>query len=165
MNTFVAICGAALSALYIQMISVVAVLFIYHVLVTPVEIYDPIGCLGMILLAWFSGVAVGLVFLAAKPWVPTFMSILSTIYQRANMIASGKMFVANTLPPYMLAIFDWNPLFHAIDQSRGFAFVNYSPHNSSISYPIYFSLIFVMIGLMAEFYTRRHASVSWGARN
>ena len=52
------------------------------------------------------------------------------------MIASGKMSVANTLPSFMLAMFDWNLLFHAIDPARGFAFINYNPHNGSIVYPI-----------------------------
>jgi ABC-type polysaccharide/polyol phosphate export permease len=80
------------------------------------------------------------------------------------MIASGKMFVANTLPGYMLAMFDWNPLFHCIDQSRGFAFINYFPRNSSVIYPLYFGLGFLMIGLMLEFFTRKNLSASWGAR-
>jgi hypothetical protein len=31
---------------------------------------------------------------------------------------------ANTMPYFMLAMFDWNPLFHLIDQARGFTFIN-----------------------------------------
>ncbi|MGR3502328.1 ABC transporter permease [Pseudaestuariivita sp.] len=164
MNTMVAILSAALSSLYIQLLSMFLVLFIYHVVFTPFEIQDPIGCLAMVLMAWFTGCALGLVLLAAKPWAPTVVSIISTVYQRANMIASGKMFVANTLPPFMLAMFDWNPLFHAIDQSRGFAFINYNPRNSSIDYPMMVGIIALMIGLMAEFYTRKKVSASWSAR-
>ena len=78
----------------------------------------------MLMLAWFIGAALDLVLLAIKPWFPTAVGIFSTIYQPANMIASGKMFVANTLPGFMLAMFDWNPLFHTIDQARGYAFLN-----------------------------------------
>jgi ABC-type polysaccharide/polyol phosphate export permease len=85
-------------------------------------------------------------------------------YQRVNMIASGKMFVANMLPPTMLAMFDWNPLFHVIDQCRGFVFANYFPHNSSIDYPVIVGLVLVMLGFMGEFYTRQYASSSWEAR-
>ena len=50
-----------------------------------------------------------------------------------------------------------------IDQARGFAFINYTPHHSSIAYPIYVSLACLMIGLMAEFVTRRAVSLSWSA--
>ena len=167
MNTAIAILSAMLSTLYIQILSLVFILFVYDVAFNPEvmqEIHDPIGCMAMILLSWFSGGAIGLVFLAAKPWFPTPVSIISTVYQRANMIASGKMFVANTLPPAMLAMFDWNPLFHAIDQSRGYAFIDYNPRNSSWEYALYFSLVFLMIGLMGEFFTRKHVSASWFAR-
>ncbi|WP_417720573.1 ABC transporter permease [Salipiger sp.] len=167
MNTAIAIASAMLSTLYIQVISLIFILFIYDVAFNPFvmqEIHDPIGCIAMILLSWFSGAAIGMVFLAAKPWFPTPVGIASTIYQRANMIASGKMFVANTLPTYMIAMFDWNPLFHTIDQSRGYAFVDYNPRNSNWEYALYLSLVLIMVGLMAEFYTRKHASASWSAR-
>ena len=139
-------------------------LFGYYIAISPFEIKEPINCLGMVVLAWMSGIAVGLVFMAAKPWAPGPIGLLSMVYQRANMVASGKMFVANSLPPFMLSMFDWNPLFHIIDQTRGFAFVNYTPHNSSFYYPIYMTLAFLLIGLMIEFVTRKYASASWGAR-
>lgn len=164
MTTAVAIVSAALGALYNQTLGMVVILYIYHVAWSPIEIHDWVGAFNMFLLAWISGVGIGLVFLAVKPWFPTVATLGSTIYARANMIASGKMFVANVLPPTMLAMFDWNPLFHAIDQARGFIFVNYFPHNTSISYPIYVTLALIMVGLMGEFYTRKHASLSWSAR-
>jgi ABC-type polysaccharide/polyol phosphate export permease len=164
MNTSIAIAAAALSQLYIQMLSLFVIMFAYHVLVTPFDVQNIPGVMGMIMLAWFTGLAIGLVFLAIKPWSPGISSLLATIYQRANMIASGKMFVANTLTPTMLNMFDWNPLFHCIDQSRGFAFVNYAPRNSSIEYPLYVGLILLVVGMMGEFYTRKHASASWSAR-
>jgi ABC-type polysaccharide/polyol phosphate export permease len=92
------------------------------------------------------------------------VGILSMIFQRANMIASGKMFVANAAPTNIRNMFDWNPLFHTIDQARGFMFLNYAPRYTSIEYPIKVSLICILIGLMAEFYTRKYASASWQKR-
>jgi ABC-type polysaccharide/polyol phosphate export permease len=164
MNTVVSIIAAALGSLYLQLLSTGTVLYLYHVIFTPVTIQYPIASLGMVFLAWGSGVGIGMLFLAAKPWAPGVVGIISVVYQRANMIASGKMFVANAMPTYILNLFDWNPLFHIIDQARGFIFLNYNPHYSNVSYPIYVALACVMIGLMAEFFTRQHASVSWGAR-
>ena len=164
MNTLIAILAAALGTLYVQLLSLFMILFLYHVAVTPVVIDNPIGAFSMLLLAWFTGLSMGVVFFALKPWFPTFVGIFTSVYQRANMIASGKMFVANTLPGFMLAMFDWNPLFHCIDQSRGFAFINYFPRHSSVTYPLYFGLAFLMIGLMLEFFTRKNLSASWSAR-
>jgi ABC-type polysaccharide/polyol phosphate export permease len=163
MNTAISITSSALAGLYIQILALAVILFVYHVGFTRLEFYQPIAAFGMVLLAWFSGVAVGMLFLALKPWIPGVVAVLQQIYTRANMVASGKMFVANSLPGYMVAMFDWNPLFHCIDQARGFTFINYNPHYSSVTYPMILSLVLIMIGLMGEFYTRKHASVSWGA--
>ncbi|MGC1495003.1 MAG: ABC transporter permease [Sulfitobacter sp.] len=164
MTTIVAIASAALGALYVQVLSLFVILYAYHVAFVPLTIEQPIAAFAMLLIAWFTGCALGMLLLALKPWFPTFVSIFSMIYQRANMIASGKMFVANTLPGFMLAMFDWNPLFHAIDQARGYAFINYNPRYSSWEYPLWVGLVLLMIGLMGEFYTRKHASLSWNAR-
>ena len=163
MNTIIAISSAAIASLYIQLLSMTVVLYLYHVIFSPITVHDPTGAIGMVLLAWLSGVAVGIIFSSLKQWFPGFISILSSIYARANMIASGKMFVANTMPGFMLAMFDWNPLFHAIDQSRSFVFINYNPHYSTISYPMKVSIILIMVGLMLKFYTRKNASASWEA--
>jgi ABC-type polysaccharide/polyol phosphate export permease len=167
MTTFVSIVSSMLSILYTQVLAIVIILFVYDVALNPYvlsEVVDPMPVIGMLLLAWFSGGTVGLVFLAMKPWFPTFTTMASTMYKRANMIASGKMFVANSLPSFMISMFDWNPLFHTIDQARGYAFINYVPRNSNWEYVVYLSLTLLMIGLMGEFYTRKHASVSWSAR-
>lgn len=165
MNTIVSIGAAALGELYIQILSMLVVLFIYHAAWEPLVVYQPLGALLMMLLSWFSGVAVGMIFLAAKPWSPKTVGLFAQIYSRANMFASGKMFVANTLPGFILPYFAWNPLFHTIDQARGFSFLNYNPHYTSAIYPVVISFALLIVGLMGEFYTRRRASLSWGAKH
>lgn len=164
MNTVIAITSAALGSLYMQILSMVVVLYVYHVAVNPIVIDQPVGAMGMFLLAWFSGLGIGMVFLAVKPWFPGLAGILQTVYSRANMIFSGKMFVANTLTFSMLALFRWNPLFHTIDQARGFVFLNYFPRYTSPWYPLVVTVPLLLIGLMGEFFTRRRASISWSAR-
>jgi ABC-type polysaccharide/polyol phosphate export permease len=164
MNTLVSIISSALGALYIQVLSLFIILFIYHVAFTPFVIEDIPSAFGMLILSWFTGCGLGLVLLALKPWAPTFVNILSTVYQRANMLASGKMFVASTMPAHLLPWFTWNPLFHTIDQSRGFVFINYTASKTSWEYALWLGIVFLVIGLMGEFYTRRHASLSWNAR-
>ncbi len=165
MNTIVSISAAALSTLYIQVLSAGMLLFLYHALWMPISIEHPIGALAMLLLSWISGCAIGMIFMALRPWNGSLVSLSSTVYQRLNMIFSGKMFLANTMPGYLLPWFDWNPLFHTIDQTRGFVFLNYTPHYSSVGYAVKVTLACILIGLMGEFYTRRHASISWGAKD
>ena len=163
MNTMIAVCSAALQSLYQQTITVGTILLIYHLAFNPVYIFNPIGLAGVFLLSWFTGVAIGMVFLALTPWHPPLVNILLMVYRRVNMLASGKMFVANTLPSFMLAMFDWNPLFHCVDQARGIMFINYSPMHSNLSYPPKVPLVAMVLGLMCEFFTPKRASMSWGS--
>jgi ABC-type polysaccharide/polyol phosphate export permease len=163
MNTMIAVCSAALQSLYQQTITVGTILLIYHLAFNPVDIFNPIGLAGVFLLCWFTGVAIGMVFLALTPWHPPLVNILLMVYRRVNMLASGKMFVANALPSFMFAMFDWNALFHCVDQARGMMFINYSPMHSNLSYPLKVALVAVVLGLMGEFFTRKRASMSWGS--
>ncbi|MEJ6393319.1 ABC transporter permease [Gymnodinialimonas sp. 2305UL16-5] len=164
MNTYVSIISAALSVLYTQTIAVMCILLLIHTVIEPISIHYWPGALKMYLLVWLLGLALGIIFMALKPWSPEAVNLISMIYMRANMIFSGKMFVANMLPSVMLPIFTWNPLFHIIDQIRGDVFVNYFPHVTNEVFPISMTLILLLIGLMLEFYTRKHASASWDAR-
>lgn len=163
MTPTIALLSAALSSLYTQVISVATILLGYHLLWTPLEIYQPVGAIAMVLLAWFSGVAVGVCFLAVKPWFPKATGTAQQIYVRFNMFASGKMFVANMMPASMIYFFSWNPLFHIIDQGRGYIFVNYNPLKSNLEYPIIISVVLLVIGLLCESQTRKHVSLSWFA--
>lgn len=163
MNTLVAIFSSAMSVLYTQTICLLIILFAIHTVINPISIHFWPGALMMYLLAWATGCAVGLMLMAAKPWLPDVVTIIQLVYIRANMIASGKMFVANMMIDMMIDMFDWNPLFHVIDQARGFTFVNYFPHHSNWEYPLYFTLIALLIGFMGDAYGRKHISASWGA--
>jgi ABC-type polysaccharide/polyol phosphate export permease len=163
MNTIVAIAGQAMAALYQQVLSISVILFFYHTCFREITIDQPVGALAMLVLAWYSGLGIGMIFKAATPWAPNFFSILNTVYTRVDVIASGKMFLANATPTWLLSWFWWNPLFHIIDQQRGFVFLNYNPHYSSLWYPIWLSSALIVIGLMIDTFTRKYASASWSA--
>jgi len=164
MNTLVAILSAALAQIYIQFLALFFMMFVYHVGWNRLEIDDVSGTIGMVFLAWYTGIGTGLIFLAAKPWFPGAAGLVQQVYTRVNLFASGKMMVANTLPFSMLPYFTWNPLFHIIDQTRGFVFINYNPHFSNWPYAFYVGTALIIIGFIGEGYTRRHASLSWFAK-
>lgn len=164
LTTFIQITAAALSVLYTQVLAMGFIVFFTHVVVEPVEIYNKSMLAGVFLLAWFSGVALGLLLLALQAFFPTVIMIVMQLYQRANMIFSGKMFVASSMPGYMLAMFTWNPLFHIIDQGRGAMFVNYTARVTNLTYPIVMTFLFLVLGLIVEHASRKYASQSWSAR-
>ncbi len=164
MTSILAISAAAFAALYLHVLAFGILLVILYLITGQVEIAQPAGIILPFLLAWASGVVIGLVLMALKPFAPKLVTTISTVYQRANMITSGKFFVANSLPAYAIPYFAWNPLFHSIDQMRGALFVNYTPHVTTIYYPLYFVLGGLVVGLMIEFWLRRTVSLSTGNR-
>jgi ABC-type polysaccharide/polyol phosphate export permease len=165
MNTLVAIAGAALATLYKQFLSIFVILFTYHCAFHPVVIDEPGGFLMMLLLSWACGIGIGMIFRAAMPWHRDFFGILRNIYTRMNMLFSGKMMVASVMSGGMIWMFYWNPLFHVIDQTRGFMFLNYTPRITNITYPVCMAAILMVIGLMGEHFTSKRMSRSWSARD
>ncbi|SIS85544.1 ABC transporter permease [Paracoccus saliphilus] len=163
LTPLVLVMAAALAELYRQTLSVIVLLSIYHVMFNPVHLVDPVGCAAMFVLAWLAGLATGLFFLGISAWAPKGAGLLSTVYRRISMIASGKMMVANALPNAILVFFYWNPLFHIIDQLRGYAFINYNPVKTSYMYAIWFSLVLIVISVLINFATRKYESLSWNA--
>lgn len=163
-TTLMLITSGAMSALYTQFLAVIVITFVANVIIDPFTVYDLKGVSLCFLLAWFSGVAIGILFLSLRPFFPTAIGIIQQIYTRANMIFSGKMFLASNLPGYILPFFIWNPLFHTIDQARGYAFVNYTAKVTTLLYPIVLSLVFILIGMMIEHWSRKYVSDSWKAR-
>lgn len=162
MTTMISILSASFAQLYLQVLAMGLILVIVHVWRGGLDIFDPAGLVLPVLIAWGSGVAIGLLFLVAKPFAPNMVPIIAQVYRRANMITSGKFMPANLMPAVTVGWFDWNPLFHAIDQARGAAFVNYFPRNSNLEYPLYFIAVALMIGLMGEHWLRKNMSLSWG---
>lgn len=155
MNMMVAIVSKSVAMIYRQIVAMGVILFIYDAITDKVEFHHFLPAFGMFLLAWISGCCVGVLLLGLKPFLPKIVPIITLMYRRANMLFSGKMFLANSMPASMLPMFEWNPLFHIIDQSRGFAFINYNPHFTSIFYPVIVSMVCLVLGLMLEFSGRK----------
>jgi len=164
-NSLLNIMASVLSGLYLQVLGFALILLVVHILRGGLDFYNPAGLIFPFFMAWASGIAIGLMFGVLTPFAPKFMPMVSMMYRRANMITSGKMLPANYMSATMITWFDWNPLFHSIDQARGHAFVNYFPRHTNMEYPVYLSLTLVMIAMMIEFWLRKNMSQSWGKRS
>lgn len=70
MNTAISMCGAALAALYNNMLTALVLVGLYHTLWQPIQIEDWKASLGMMVFAWFAGGAVGLLLLSITSWLP-----------------------------------------------------------------------------------------------
>ena len=153
-STMLNVLSSAIYELYLNALAMMVILVSAYLIRGYMEIYDPTALLAPVFFAWASGLAVGMVFLAISPLAPGLVQTLFQVYRRAQMLASGKMFLANMIPASTLWLFTWNPLFHCIDQARGAAFINYLPRNTNMMYPIYFTLAAFFIGFLIEYALR-----------
>jgi len=164
MTTMLSILSKALSGLYFQAGSVILIVFFVHVLRGGLELHDPGGLVLPVFTAWSSGIAIGFMFLLLRPLAPKLVGIVSMLYMRANMVTSGKVMPAAYMPAIMVSWFEWNPLFHSIDQARGATFINYEATVTSPTYALYFTMVFFVFGMMGEFWFRKNMSASWNKR-
>ena len=85
--------------------------------------------------------------------------LLIGCFLKIMFLTSGKFTNANVIPNEALPFFTWNPMFHLIDQMRGAAFVNYTPHNTNLVYPIIVMFFLVVAGHILHDYMLRHRNV------
>ncbi|MEL6582487.1 MAG: hypothetical protein AAFQ36_01525 [Pseudomonadota bacterium] len=143
--------ASAFHELYLNIIAMMVVMATAYFVRGYLEAYQPHYMIKPMFFAWASGLGVGMTFAAIAPMAPMFASSFFMIYRRVQMITSGKAFVANVLPTSLLPFFTWNPLFHCIDQARGFAFINYVPRVTNMSYPIYCTLALISFALITQY--------------
>jgi len=160
MTVILSIISNAFAGLYLQCVAAIIIFLVLWVFGMDTSVQDPKGLLLPVFFAWASGISVGLVFMMISPLAPAAMKTFTQLYMRAQMITSGKFIPAGYLPASLIGYFDWNPLFHCIDQARLTTFVNYNKEVSSMSYAIWFTLFFLLLGLMGEFWSRKNLSKS-----
>jgi len=160
MTVILSIMAKAFAGLYLQFVAVLIIVAALWIFGADLSVKNPGGLVLPLFFSWASGIAVGMLFMIIAPIVPFFVNTVAPIYQRAQMFTSGKFMPAAYMPGAMVGWFSWNPLFHTIDQARVAAFVNYSSDATSMAYPIWFTLIALLIGLMGEFWTRKNLSKS-----
>ncbi len=160
MTVILSILAKSFAGLYLHFIAFLIILTALWIFGMDLSVNNPPRLVLPIFLAWASGTSIGLVFLAVKPLAPSVVNIISQLYIRAQMLTSGKIIPAAYMPSQMVDWFDWNPLFHVIDQARLAVFVNYSKEVSSLSYAIWFTIGFLLLGLMGEFWARKNLSKS-----
>lgn len=160
MTSMIGILAAGAASLYTQIASVAIIAGCYAIFWAPIDIDQPVRLIAIFLLSWLSGLSIGMILFAARVRSPGLASIVSQAYSRVNLLASGQMFVANTLPAFVLPWFTWNPLFHIIDQARGAAFLNYRSWLTTLDFPMAFCAVALGLGIIAEWWARRSSSYS-----
>jgi len=160
MTVILSILAKAFSGLYLQAVAVIIIVAVLWIFGTDLTVQNPSGLVLPVFFTWASGISIGMIFMLLTPVIPAVIGPIAMLYQRAQMITSGKFLPAAYMPAALLPYFDWNPLFHTIDQARIATFVNYNSDITNIGYPIKFTLVAMLLGLMGEFWSRKNLSKS-----
>jgi len=161
---FMLVMSAGFASLYIQILAMLLILVGTHILLEPIVFESMSGFAFAFFIAWASGLMIGFFFSVISPYSPRVIELIKMLYMRSNMIFSGKMFVANSIPAAILPYFYWNPLFHTIDHARGESFINYTPRVTDINYPIIVTIVFFVLALVFQKYGENVISESWNKR-
>lgn len=165
MNTLLNILSATIATLYTQILAFIIMMFAANVLFERMEIHDPKRFAFAFFVAWISGIAIGNLMLSLSVFFPKMMRIIAQMFQRLNMVFSGKFFLANTVPNSIFWMFSWNPLFHTIDFCRDAAFINYTATRTNIHHALWVTFGVFVFSFMLDHWGRKYASESWKSRD
>lgn len=165
MTVVLSILTNAFAGLYLQAVAIFLVVTTLWIFGMDTSIQNPPGLILPVFFSWASGIGVGMIFMMLAPIAPGFVKIFTQAYMRAQMFTSGKFLPAAYMPSSMIGYFDWNPLFHTIDQARLATFINYNKEVSSLEYAVIFTFITITIGLMGELWARKNLSASKHGEN
>ena len=108
--------------------------------------YDLLGVLAASALVAITAIGLGLMFCSAVTYWKDAGKVVSLI-NRPMFFMSGIFFCAPMIPPQYWYLFDWNPLFHAIELSRDSFFSVYVTPVGSWIYLSVTALISFTLGL------------------
>ncbi|WP_374496639.1 ABC transporter permease [Vogesella indigofera] len=112
-----------------------------------VSMADPVGVLCSYLLLILIASAFGTVFCIAAAFsddVPRFVPIL----MRPLYFVSGLFFPLSVIPPDMRYLFDWNPILHFVELSRGHWFSSYPAVITTYDYLVKCVLVAMFLALL-----------------
>ncbi len=154
---FMFVCVKATAAAYQNALAFIVIFSLNYLLRGVWEMQYPLTAMFAIFIAWVYGIGLGMVFLALQRYF-TWAGVVKVAYTRIMFFTSGKFFLGNNAP--YREFYDWNPLFHIIDQMRSAVFVNYTAHTTTLVYPVVFTFAFLVLGFLGESYVRRNYSAS-----
>ncbi len=139
--------AGAISVLYVTVAAMVIVFAGNWMIMGVAELQDPAGVIAPVLVTWLFGLGAGF-FLSGLSLDIGARETMNLVFSRVMFVTSGKFFVANAVPGWVRIWFDWNPLFHLVDQLRGAVFVNYTARHTSLEYPAAVAFGLMALGLM-----------------
>ena len=106
---------------------------------------DPLGVIGGVGCLAFLGCGFGVYNAGVISWLPVHQKFCP-VYQRILFLTSGAIFPVDRMPPDILNILKWNPVYQGVDLVRSAWSYTHEPEYSSNSYVLLWGAFLLLIG-------------------
>ncbi len=136
---------------FATMVTVFIVILIIMVLIGfEVDIEFPLEFLGASVLLFLNGVGLGSLIGSLVPFMPSLRQLSRHAFGRPLLFTSGIFFTVDQFPAGAREMLLWNPLLHLIEMVRSAFFKSFNSDYVDLMYATIFTLIMLVIGLMAH---------------
>lgn len=143
-----AVIASGLFELLVKIFVFIGIFVVMVFMDMEVHMNDPLNIIVNMLNLWLFSLALGLAFGMAALYVPEVNKIQSML-TRPLFFISGVFFSMQDVPQEMWWLFDWNPILHTIELSRGAAYHSYGNVgvSSNFLYLSVLSSVFISLAL------------------
>nr|PMI30200.1 ABC transporter [Enterovibrio norvegicus] len=122
------------------------IIIIAYFLRFDVSIYNPVGVIYTFFIVWILATSVGMLFAITRCYIPEIDKI-RTLILRPVFFISGAFFSLQDIPNEAWKYIVWNPVLHAVELTRYYAYPAYGEMGISIEYLSVVTLIFLFLAL------------------
>jgi len=141
-----AVIAVAIFELLIRTIVIICIFTIAYYLKIDIEIDNLLGVLFCFFQVWLLAVSTGLILALLSCFIPE-VNKIKTMMLRPLIFISAAFFSLQDIPRDLWKYFTWNPILHAIESARYFAYPTYGNEGIDIMYLNYSTLLFFFFSL------------------
>jgi capsular polysaccharide transport system permease protein len=140
------------------MITYLLIMFVFFASLMALGLAHSPARFEQVLFAFFTtallGIGIGTTNAVITSMWDTWIQI-EKVLTRPLFFISGIFYVPSQLPPEAISVLEWNPVLHLVEWFREGFYPNYNSFILDRSYPIYFGIVFFLIGLAGERFFRK----------
>ncbi|SFP66779.1 ABC transporter permease [Enterovibrio norvegicus] len=142
-SSIIAIAGLELlSRVFVALV----IITIAYFMKVELAVNNPIGIISTFFLIWILGTSVGMLFALTRCYIPE-VDKLRTLILRPLLFISAVFFSLRDVPQEMWKFMTWNPILHAVEYTRYYAYPTYGNVGVDIYYLGFSTLIIFFFSL------------------
>ncbi|MFZ3516536.1 ABC transporter permease [Vibrio harveyi] len=129
-SAIIAVAGFELLSRFFVAIVIIIIAYFMRV---ELAVHNPIGILFMFFQVWLLGTSIGMLFAITRCYIPE-VDKVRALALRPLLFISGAFFSLRDFPREVWTYMIWNPLLHAVEYTRYYAYPTYGTVGVNINY-------------------------------